>query len=159
MLRLSILSISKCVCIYFQNYFLFSDCLARSFFQTNIDEENTFLFEQNANIGINVCECVSVAVCFRQRAKWYSWRQSPKGNELSGFPLRFWLEIEIFGFVWCIVVVVFVLVVTAVVVGLRPFSAPLSFSFSFFHWRVFVLLYRRYGCRWIYWIRVHSAQQ
>lgn len=83
-----ILSIPECVCIYFQIYFLFSDCLVRSFFQTNIYEENTFLFEQNANIGINVrvwvcgggvfqatCKMIQLkAIAKRERTFWFSFK-------------------------------------------------------------------------------------
>lgn len=95
---------------------------------------SSHLFEQNANIEINM-KCVlwmysvCAAVCSGQRAKWYSWRQSPKGNELSGFYLRFWLEIEIFGFVWRVVIVIFVFAV--VVAGFVSFRLYfLSFCLS-----------------------------
>lgn len=60
------------------------------------ESEHIFYLNKMSGIEINVC----LAACPKQRAKCYSWRQSPAGNELSGFPLRFWLKIEIFGFVY-----------------------------------------------------------
>lgn len=100
----TILSILKCVCIYFQNYFLFFRLFGALLFSKQIFKLfSSHLFEQNASIEINV-KCV-LCICVRRCVPGNVQNDTAEGNRQKGtnflvFSLKFWLEIEIFGFVW-----------------------------------------------------------